>query len=276
MRRQIYSREQIRLLKPTDPQTGLPSEFVTDCVVWSAFAESSYAVSLRNVQYQGRVWQIANQVFPFLLEEVRRWPCGHGDIASQLAAANEDRFLAKWLAEKEAARVPLPRSDASPRGSGALAASCGLSPEAWAVLDAARRLYREFYANICHTPWMDWKIETWDVGYYQIRNAMKNLCDFAPLREKHDALRAKLLPQIYSLGFLNPDVEYFTYGSLAASTASWEDSRLPAFCAVLTRGRNQVAAESAVIAPARHHGRAARRGGLGRGNGRNQSLLHRD
>ena len=78
------------------------------------------------------------------------------------------------------------------------------------VLDAARRLYREFYANICHTPWMDWKIETWDVGYYQIRNAMKNLCDSAPLREKHDALRAKLLPQIYSLGFLNPDVEYFT------------------------------------------------------------------
>ncbi len=29
------------------------------------------------------------------------------------------------------------------------------------------------------------------------------------LREAHDALRAKLLPQIYSLGFLNPDVEYY-------------------------------------------------------------------
>ena len=29
------------------------------------------------------------------------------------------------------------------------------------------------------------------------------------LREAHDALRAKLLPQVYSLGFLNPDVEYF-------------------------------------------------------------------
>lgn len=40
---------------------------------------------------------------------------------------------------------------------------------------------------------MDWKIETWDVGYYQVRNAM----------------RAKLLPQVYSLGFLNPDVEYY-------------------------------------------------------------------
>jgi hypothetical protein len=49
-----------------------------------------------------------------------------------------------------------------------------ISHEARAVLDAARALYREFYANITHTPWMDWKIETWDVGYYQIRNAMKD------------------------------------------------------------------------------------------------------
>ncbi len=73
---------------------------------------------------------------------------------------------------------------------------------------------------------MDWKIETWDVVYYQVRNAMKGLGervfsradaaagDSRPpaenLRAAHDALRAKLLPQVYSLGFLNPDVEYFT------------------------------------------------------------------
>ena len=108
----------------------------------------------------------------------------------------------------------------------------------------ARQLYRDFYANITHTPWMDWKIETWDVGYYQIRNAMKNaglcncenvqLCNSGighcesespmaldngklhnstiaqSLRTAHDALGAKLLPQVYSLGFLNPDVEYFS------------------------------------------------------------------
>ena len=59
---------------------------------------------------------------------------------------------------------------------------------------------------------MDWKIETWDVGYYQIRNAMKSLNPVNPVNPVetlHDALRAKLLPQIYSLGFLNPDVDYF-------------------------------------------------------------------
>ena len=176
---------------PPDAATGLPSEFVTDCVVWAAFSSKNNCTALKDVKYQGDIWQIANQMFPFLLEDVRRWPCAHGDIAAQLAAANEDRFLATWLDAHK------------------------LSPEARSVMSAARTLYRDFYANITRTPWMDWKIETWDVGYYQVRNAMKNLRASASpreedsLRDAHDALRAKLLPQIYSLGFLNPDVEYF-------------------------------------------------------------------
>ena len=246
------SGEQIRVLNSIDLPTGLSSDFVTDCVVWSAFADSNYSVSLRNVEYQGKVWQIPNNLFPFLLEEVRQWPCGHSDIAAQLAAANEDRFLAKWLAERRlynCGNVETAISQCGIEGAQAMNNSAipqlhnstipqshnpfGLSPEARAVLDAARRLYREFYANITRTPWMDWKIETWDVGYYQVRNAMKDifstqrrrgtergepsespcLCvknnPVLVLREAHDALRAKLLPQIYSFGFLNPDVEYF-------------------------------------------------------------------
>jgi len=244
----------INCVPPVGATTGLPTEFVTDCVVWSAFADSNYAVALRNVEYQGRTWQIANNLFPFLLEEVRRWPCGHGDIAAQLAAANEDRFLAKWLAghdigignnlnngknnfefdpgatapgDKAAAPVGAAEKEKVVFTSCSSCFQTNLSPEARAVLTAARALYREFYANICHSPWMEWKIETWDVGYYQIRNAMKTLggsqftatekadaINCVPpveaLHIAHDALRAKLLPQIYSLGFLNPDVEYFT------------------------------------------------------------------
>ena len=185
-----------------DPATGLPFEFVTDCVIWAAFSNKNNCAALKDVKYQGDVWQIPNQMFPFLLDEVRQWPCAHSGIAAQLASANEDRFLAKWLAGK------------------------ALSPEASAVLDAARRLYREFYANITRTPWMDWKIETWDVGYYQIRNAMNDaggltqrhggterLRDetnpLAALHVAHAALGVKILPQIYALGFLNPDVEYY-------------------------------------------------------------------
>ena len=171
------------------PNVELPDEFLDDCVMWSAFADSNYAVSLRNIQYQGKTWQIANNMYPFLLEDVRRWPCGHGDIAAQIGAANEDRFLAKWLSSRK------------------------LSPEARAVMFAAEKLYAKFYAEICNTSWMDWKIETWDVGIYQIRQALKAAGiatdEISALKEAHDNLRAKLLPQIYGYGFLNADVEYF-------------------------------------------------------------------
>ena len=176
------------------PREEPPAEFVADCVVWSAFAGSNYSVALRNVEYKGAVWQIRNNLYPFLLREARRWKCSHGDVEAQLAAANEDRFLAKWLAQRD------------------------LSPEAVEVLSAGKALYRAFYADMVHTPWMDYRIETWDAGFYQIRGALKKAGAEVrgrtePIAEKlraaHDALRDKLLPQIYDLGFLNPDVEYF-------------------------------------------------------------------
>ena len=89
----------------------------------------------------------------------------------------------------------------------------GLSPAASAVLDAGKKLYQVFYAELMNTRWMQFKIETWDVGIYQVRSALKDAglgaAELVALKSAHDALRAKLLPQVYSLGFLNPDVEYF-------------------------------------------------------------------
>lgn len=81
-----------------------------------------------------------------------------------------------------------------------------------AVLEAARAVYRAFWADIRKTDWMKWKIETWDAGFYQVRNALKDAGDaeLEARKAAHAALRAKLLPQVYALGFLNPDVEYFT------------------------------------------------------------------
>ena len=88
-----------------------------------------------------------------------------------------------------------------------------LSPEAKGVLDAGRALYRKFYAEIVNTNWIDYKIETWDVGYYQICQALKGTGianeEIAALKTAHDALREKLLPKVYEYGFLNPDVSYY-------------------------------------------------------------------
>ncbi len=50
------------------------------------------------------------------------------------------------------------------------------------------------------------EIETWDAGFWQIRNALnaKKLAEdeLENLKQAHNALREKLLPQIYELGFL--------------------------------------------------------------------------
>ena len=171
------------------PKGALSDEFVADCVVWSAFAQSNYAVSLKNVSYKGVAYQIRNNLFPFAFAEVSGWACPLSDIAAQFAVRDEDRYLATWLKGR------------------------ALSAEAKAVLDAGRALYRAFYAGILETNWVDYAVRTWDLGLYQITQSIKGTGvaadEFAALRSAHDALRAKLLPQVYSLGFLNPDVIYF-------------------------------------------------------------------
>ena len=171
------------------PAAELSQEFVDDCIVWSAFADSNCCAALRNVLYKGKVYQIINNLYPFSLDEIRRWPCANGDIAAQMTTANEDRYLASWLDGRM------------------------LSAEAAAVMFAAKKLYQVFYEELMNTRWMQFKIETWDVGIYQVRSALKDVGlaadELAALKSAHDALREKLLPQVYSLGFLNPDVTYF-------------------------------------------------------------------
>lgn len=169
------------------PSEKLSPEFVTDCAVWAAFSGKNNCAALKDVQYQGGTWQIANQMHPFSLREMRGWEVGHDGMASQLAAANEDRYLARWLSGRK------------------------LSAEAAAVLGAARGVYRKFWADIRRTDWPKWKIETWDAGFYQVRNALKGVGDaeLEALQAAHEGLRSKLLPQVYALGFLNPDVDYF-------------------------------------------------------------------
>ena len=171
------------------PRCAPGAAFVSDCVVWSAFAPSNYAVSLTDVPYKGRVYQIRNSLFPFAFADACAWDCPLGDIAAQFAGREDDRYLARWLKGRD------------------------LSSEARNVLDAARALYQRFYADILDTNWVDCRIRTWDVGLYQVVQSVKGTGvaagELAALRAAHMALRAKLLPQIYDLGFVNPDVTYF-------------------------------------------------------------------
>lgn len=168
---------------------NLPAEFVNDCVIWSAFAPSNGTVAMKDVEYKGNTYQIHNEMFPFPISEVSSWKCGLSGITRQLFSANEDRFLAKWINEHKL-------SDASKE-----------------LLLKAKALYRCVYANLGNIRWLDYKIELWDIGWYQIKEAAKVIPDAVPLledvRKCNRELANKILPQISQYGFLPPDIQYF-------------------------------------------------------------------
>jgi len=163
----------------------LSREFIADAVIWSLFSASNQTASLKNVEYEGKIYQIRNNFYPFLLEEVQKWECTSPEIGKRLAMATEDRFAAIWL-KKHGEE---------------------LSEEAKSVLNEGRKIYQMFYLGIASMINIKaYKIEDWDVGWYQIRMIMKDIVNNSSLKVAFQKLSAKLEPQIYELGFLRDKV----------------------------------------------------------------------
>ena len=85
------------------------------------------------------------------------------------------------------------------------------SPEAQAVLDEGRKLWRAYFAHTdVHGVREELKLNRPDVGWYQIRKALEarnSSGDFRPVSfsaftAAYKALTEKLQPEVYNLGFL--------------------------------------------------------------------------
>ncbi len=163
------------------PKKTLSQAFINDCTVWNLFSNSNQTAALKDVVYEKETYQINNHFFPFLLRELKSWTITDSDIVLSLASVS-DRFAAKWLSEHT------------------------LSPEAQAVLDAGKELYKYYFANLNQLRTQLFEINTWDAGFWQIRNVLldQNFARdlFKTLKEKHDTLRRKLLPQIFEYEFI--------------------------------------------------------------------------
>ena len=86
-----------------------------------------------------------------------------------------------------------------------------LSAEAKLVMKCGIELWRAFFDHTnTHTIREEYKLNRADVGWYQIRNALKKRnesgdtppVDFKAFEEAYGALGDKLRPQVYELGFL--------------------------------------------------------------------------
>jgi hypothetical protein len=194
--KQTWLNDRDQFLQPTAP---LSEEFKNDCLIWMLFNGSNLTASANDLEWNGKKWSIVNHFIPYTEAEVNA------------PGRFESDFMVQYLAERG---YPLPSpSPASGRG-GSVAEGEGaqtLSPEAVAVLDAGRILWQAYFAHTdVRTVRDELKLNRPDVGWYQIRNALKARnasgdaapVDFSPFENAYKALGDKLRPQVFELGFL--------------------------------------------------------------------------
>ena len=168
------------------PNCELPQDFVNDCVVYSLFHSANQTVSLQQVKYKDKEYNIPNHLFPFQITEVKKWKCSDPDITSGISA-DSDRFAALWLQTKT------------------------LTQEAQQVVDAAREMYKKFYENSALLNTNKYKVGAWDAGLYQIKaclsddeyNLDKDYSSFTTaLRSSMKVLDAKIDEEKNLYGFM--------------------------------------------------------------------------
>jgi hypothetical protein len=173
-----------RLIKPTwlndrdqflQPTAPLSDEFKNDSLIWMLFNGSNLTAGANDLEWNNKKWSLVNHFIPYTEAEV-----GAPDRF-------ESDFMVQYLADK------------------------ALSAEAVAVLEAGKILWQAYFAQVdVRTVRDELKLNRPDVGWYQIRNALKARnssgdtapVDFTPFETAYKTLSAKLQPQVFELGFL--------------------------------------------------------------------------
>jgi hypothetical protein len=166
----INDRDQF--LQPTAP---LSDEFKNDCLIWMLFNGSNLTASADDLEWNGKTWSLVNHFIPFKQTDVGA------------AEPFESDFMATYLKGKKQ------------------------SPEAKAVLNAGKILWSAYFSKkdkLKSSTKEDYKLNRLDVGWYQIRNALKSLNDtpnavsFDNFDKAYKKLTEKCQPQVYEFGFL--------------------------------------------------------------------------
>ena len=144
--KQTWLNDRDQFLQPSEP---LSDEFKTDCLMWMLFNGSNLTASANDLEWNGKKWSIVNHFIPFTEAEVNA------------PERFESDFMVQYLSDK------------------------ALSVEASAVRLAGQVLWQAYFAHTDVRAVRDeFKLNRADVGWYQIRNALKarNASgDFAPV-----------------------------------------------------------------------------------------------
>ena len=158
-----------QFLQPLQPLTD---EFKSDCLVWMLFGGKNLTAGADGLRWNGRDWSLVNHFIPFT----------EADVGA--SGRFESDFMARYII------------------------GMAFSPEAQAVVNEGRELFRRFHATRFPRLIRDeLKLGRPDAGWYQVRRALKaysdtELTDFGPFDAAYAALGDKLRPMVYELGFL--------------------------------------------------------------------------
>ena len=157
------------------PNVELPEEFKNDCLIYMLFNGSNLTASANDLEWNNRKWNIVNHFIPFTESEV----------------GSPDRFESDFMVRYMEGKT--------------------FSAEAQAVLDEGRKIWQAYFKqSFNHKIRDEFKLNRADVGWYQIRMALKAQnesgntvpVNFDPFETAYKALSEKLRPQVYAYGFL--------------------------------------------------------------------------
>ncbi len=158
-------------------------EFVNDAIVYSLFNTSSNQSSLRQVEFNEKIWNIYNEFFWMGRDEILQLASDNQlDECYNDARTAKDRFVYQKLQ------------------------TITFSAEAQAVLDKACEIVRSTFKfrELFNGTNPEYQIMNWDCGWYQIKAlakeyGKKQLEEFNAL---YKTLADKMRPMVYELGFL--------------------------------------------------------------------------
>lgn len=170
--KQNWLNDRDQFLKPTKE---LSDEFKNDCLIWMLFNGCNLTASANDLEWNNRKWSIVNHFIPFTEQEV--------DSPERF----ESDFMVDYLSGKK------------------------LSNESLAVLNEGKELWKMYFQDTdIHSVRDEFKLNRADVGWYQIRNALKARnssgdsmpVSFLAFEKAYKDLTEKLKPMVYDLGFL--------------------------------------------------------------------------
>jgi hypothetical protein len=169
--------------KPKPP--SLDDVFYADCLIYTLFHGSNQTSALKDVVYKDNTYQIRNQFYPFHPHAMSKGLVDDPDLLQQLQQA-EPTFVYTELQRLRELNA--------------------ITPEAQDVLNIGESMYRVYLAFYRCLDKVQWKLDYWDVGWYQVRRSLQaagiSIREAERLKVAHGKLGAKILPLVYELGFL--------------------------------------------------------------------------